>query len=197
MSCLGILNDYLAYLPTVYDSSMAVEGTKKSNVPYVETVLARIILNSVSVTSVNQYNMTHSMLPKSPRVLLLDLEVIEHIMNEKHQASLKAKEKEVSSASTSAKGSSKKHSASGNPSEQVPKKARPAKFCQHCKSKGGLHLTHNTNKCPKYKKDSNPIATAAGKPSEAKNPFNKGGDKQMAYLTDHYQVPGEERAQEG
>jgi hypothetical protein len=66
-------------------------------------------------------------------------------MNEKHQMSLKAKAKEASFASNSAKGSSKKDSASGNPNEQVPKKARLAKFCQHCKNKSGPHLTHNTN----------------------------------------------------
>ncbi len=30
MSCMGVMNDYLAYLPTVYDSSMAVEGMKKA-----------------------------------------------------------------------------------------------------------------------------------------------------------------------
>ncbi len=117
MSCMGVLNDYLAYLPMVYDSSMAVEGTKKSNVPFDEADLAEIVLNLVLVTWVNKYNKTHSMLPKSLRVLLPDLEAIEHIMNKKHQASLKAKGKEASSASTSAKGSSKKSSTSGNPVE--------------------------------------------------------------------------------
>jgi hypothetical protein len=128
--------------------------------------------------------MMHSMLPKSPHVLLPDHEAIKHVMNKKHQASLKVKTKEASSASTSTKGSSKKHSASGNPNEQVLKKARPVKFCQQrCKSKGGPHLTHNTNKCCKYNKDGNLITAAEGKPSEAKKPFKKGGDKQMAYLT--------------
>jgi hypothetical protein len=109
--------DYLAYLPMVYVSSMAIEGTKKSNVLFDETDLARIVLNLVPVTWVNQYNMTHSMLPKSSCVLLPDLEVIEHIMNKKHQASLKAKAKEASSASTSTNGSSKKRFASGSPGE--------------------------------------------------------------------------------
>jgi hypothetical protein len=33
---MGLLNDYLAYLPTVKDSSMAVEDTKKGNVPFNE-----------------------------------------------------------------------------------------------------------------------------------------------------------------
>jgi hypothetical protein len=101
---------------------MAVEGTKKSNVLFDEADLARIVLNLVLVTWVNQYNLTPLRLPKSPRVLLLDLEAIKRIMNKKHQASLKAKAKEASSASTNAKGNSKKHFASGNPGEQVPKK---------------------------------------------------------------------------
>ncbi len=144
--------------------------------PFDEVDLAGIVLNSVPVTWVNQYNMTHSTLPKSPRVLLLDLKAIKRVMNKKHQASLKlkAKAKDASSASTSTKGSSKKRSASGSPCERVPKKASPAKFCQCCKNKAGPHLTHNTKECCKYNKDNNPIAAAAGKPSEAKKPFKKG-----------------------
>jgi hypothetical protein len=41
--------------------------------------------------------------PQTPRVLLPDLEAIKRVMNEKHQASLKAKAKEASSTSTSPK----------------------------------------------------------------------------------------------
>jgi hypothetical protein len=62
-------------------------------------------------------------------------------------------------------------------------KARPAKFCQYCKNKGGPHLTHNTNKCRKYNKAGNPVAVVAVKPSDAKKPSKKRGNKQMAYLT--------------
>jgi hypothetical protein len=72
-------------------------------------------------------------------------------MNEKHQASLKAKAKEALSASISAKGSSNKHSASGSPGEQVLKKARPAKFCQCCKNKDSPHLLSRTKKCSNQK----------------------------------------------
>jgi hypothetical protein len=50
MSCMGVLNDFLAYLPMVYDSSMAIESTKKCNVPFDEADLVRIVLNSVPVT---------------------------------------------------------------------------------------------------------------------------------------------------
>jgi hypothetical protein len=114
----------------------------------------------------NQYSMTHLTLPKSPRALLNDLEAIKHIMDEKHQAGLNAKAKEASAASAITKGS-----------EQVLKKAKPVKFCQHCMNKGGPHLTQSTNECRRYDKDGNSIAAATLKPNDAKKPFKKGGDK--------------------
>ncbi len=55
---------------------MAVAGTKKMNVPFNEADLAGIVLNLVPSSWVNQYNMTHSMLPKNPRALLNNLEAI-------------------------------------------------------------------------------------------------------------------------
>ncbi len=181
---MGILNDYLAYLPTVFDSSMAVAGTKKMNVPFDEADLARIVLNLVPSSWVNQYNMTHSTLPKNPRALLNNLDAIERVMDEKHNATLKAKAKEATAASAAAKGSSKKHPASGNSGElRVPKKARPSKFCQHCKAKGGPHLTHNTKECRRYDRNGNPVSSFQSKPANAKKPAKKGGNQQMAYLT--------------
>jgi hypothetical protein len=178
VSRMGVLNDYLAYLPTVFDSSMAVEGTKKMNVPFNEADLARIMLNSVPSSWVNRYNMAHSMLPKNPRALLNDLEAIKQVMDEKHNANLKAKAKEASPASGAAKGSSKKRSASRSPCEvQVPKKGKPSKFCQHCKAKGGPHLTHNTKECRRYNRMGNPVSLFQTKPAEAKKPTKRGGNK--------------------
>jgi hypothetical protein len=81
VSCMGVLNDYLAYLPTVYNSSMAIAGTKKMNIPFDEADLARIVLNAVPSSWVNQYNMTHSMLPMSPKALLNGLEAIKRVMD--------------------------------------------------------------------------------------------------------------------
>jgi hypothetical protein len=82
--------------------------------------------------------MTHSTLPNNPRSLLNNLEAIKRVMDEKHSTSLMAKAKEASAASVATKGSSKKRSAFGSSGElQVPKKARPSKFCQRCKAKGG------------------------------------------------------------
>jgi hypothetical protein len=131
---MGVFNDYLAYLPMVFDSSMAVKSTKKMNVPFNEADLARIMLNLVQTSWVNQYNMMYSTLPQNPRALLTDLEAIKHVMDEKFHANLKARAKEATAASRTAKGSSKKLSPSGSPGEvQVPKKGKPNKFCQHCK----------------------------------------------------------------
>jgi hypothetical protein len=102
-------------------------------------------------------------------------------MDEKHEAGLKAKAKEASTSAI-AKGSSKKHSASGSPNEWVPKKGKPTKFCQHCKAKGSFHLRHNTKECCEYGRMGNTMAAAAHKPSDAKKPFKKEGNKQMANL---------------
>ncbi len=181
VSCMGVLNDYLAYLPTVFDSLMAVAGTKKMNVSFGESDLARIVLNLVPSSWVNQYNMTNSTLPQNPRALLNNLEAIKRVMDEKHSAFLKAKAKEATAASTAAKGSSKKHPASGSPGElQVPKKARPSKFCQHCKAKGGPHLTHNTKECRRYNGNKNPVSSFQGKPANNKKPAKKGERGQPA-----------------
>jgi hypothetical protein len=163
---------------------MAVAGTKKMNVPFDKADLAGIVLNLVPSSWINQYNMTHSRLPKNPRALLNNLEAIEQVTDEKHNATLKAKAKEANTASAATKESSKKHPASGNSSElRVPKKARPSKFCQHCKAEGGPHLTHNTKECRRYGGNGNPASSFQGKPANAKKPAKKGGDQQMAYLT--------------
>jgi hypothetical protein len=56
---------------------MAVAGTKKMNVPFDKADLAGIVLSLVPSSWVNQYNMTHSTLPKNPRALLNNLKAIE------------------------------------------------------------------------------------------------------------------------
>ncbi len=125
--------------------------------------------------------MMHLTLPKGTRILLQDLESIEHVMEERHEAGLKAKANEAS-ASAIAKGTSKKRSTLWNPSERVLEKGKPNKFCQHCKAKGGPHLTLNTKECCRYNGMDNPVIVAACKPGDTKQPSEKGGNKQMAYL---------------
>jgi hypothetical protein len=181
MACMGILNDYLSHLSMVFNSPMAIEGTKKGNLLFDETDLAGIVLNSVPVSWMNQYNMTHTTLRDGTRTLLQDLELIKRVIEEKHRAGQKAKAKEAA-ASAIAKGSSKKWSTSGNPGEQVPKKGKPNKFCQHCKSKGGPQLTHITKECCRYNGMGNAMASATCKSGDAKPSSKKGGNKQMAHL---------------
>jgi hypothetical protein len=136
---------------------MAIAGNKKMNVPFDEADLAGIVVNLVPSSWVNQYNMTHSTLPKNPRALLNDPEAIKQVMDEKHNANLKAKAKE-SAASRAAKGNSKKRFTSRSPGEvQVLKKGKPSRFHQHCKAKGGPRLTHNTKECRRYNGMGNPI----------------------------------------
>jgi hypothetical protein len=73
---MGILNNYLSFLPMFFNSPMAIEGTKKGNVLFDEADLAGIILNSVPVSWMSQYNMMHATLPDGTRTLLQDLESI-------------------------------------------------------------------------------------------------------------------------
>ncbi len=184
MTRMGLLNDYLAYLPTVKNSSMAVADTKKGNIPFDEADLAGIMLKAVPTLWVNQYNLTHSTLPKSPRLLLPDLESIERVMNEKCMESAKARGRD-GAASASAKSNPKKRASTGS-TEQVPKKVKTAKFCNHCKNNGGPYTPHNTKECHKYDKDGKAVAAAGKKPYE-KKPYKKDGgrnDKQMAYLSE-------------
>jgi hypothetical protein len=107
MARMGLLNDYLAYLPTVQDSHMAVEDTKKGNTSFNKADLARIMLKAIPTSWVNQYSLTHTTLPKSPRLLLPDLENIKRIMNKKRMESVKARAKD-GTALAAAKSSPKK-----------------------------------------------------------------------------------------
>ncbi len=173
MACMGVLNGYLSFLPMVFNSPMAIDGTKKGNMPFNEADLAEMVLNSIPVSWMTQYNMTHTTLPDGTRTLLQDLESIKRIMEEKHEAGQKAKAKKAA-ASAIAKGSSKKSSASGNPGEQVPKKSKPNKICQHCKAKGRPHLTHNTKECRRYNGMGNPVAMAAHSPVMQSRPLRRG-----------------------
>ena len=74
---MGVLNDYVKHLPTLKVSSKAVPTTKKGNIPFGKADLAAIVLSSsVPMLWQNQYNLNHSMVPKSTRTLLPDLEAI-------------------------------------------------------------------------------------------------------------------------
>jgi hypothetical protein len=110
---MGVLNDYVKHLPTLKDSSKAVPTTKKGSIPFGKADLATIVLSSVPMLRQNQYNLNHSMAPKSTCTLLPVLEAIKQVMVKKKGANLKAKGK-GGTAPSEARGSPK-HKASGGP----------------------------------------------------------------------------------
>ncbi len=163
---MGVLNDYVKYLPTLKDCSKAVPTMKKGNIPVGEADLAAIVLLSILMSWQNQYNLNHSTVPKSICTLLPDLEAIEWVMVEKQGAKLQAKGK-GGTAPSKAKGNPKRK-ASGSPTGKVPKKGCSEKFCQHCKAHGGPFQTHNTLDCCRCDSNGKPLQATAGKPSESK-----------------------------
>jgi hypothetical protein len=81
---MGVLNDYVRYLPTLKDSPKAVPTAKKGNIPFGKADLAANVLASVPMSWQNHYNLNHSMVQELAHTLLPDLEAIECIMVEKH-----------------------------------------------------------------------------------------------------------------
>ena len=143
------------------------------------------MIKAVPSSWVNQYNLTHMMLHKSPRQLLPDLENIERVMNMKRVEIAKAARAKDSAALAGTKSGSKKRASTGS-GEQAPKKARTAKFCQHCKNNDRPYMFQNTKECCKYDKDGKSYPASYKKPYK-KKPYKKhggGDDKRMAYLQD-------------
>ena len=122
--------------------------------------------------------------PEVPEAVAPERENIERVMNKKRAELAKAKGKD-GTALADAKSGPKKRASTGS-SERVPKKAKSAKFCQHCKNNDGPYTSHNTKECCKYNKDGKAGAATGKKPYE-KKPYKKdggGNDKQLALLTD-------------
>ena len=89
---MGVLNDYIAHLPSLYYSPKAVSSTVKGNVIFGEGELASIILTSTPQSWQNQqYSLTHSTVLESPRALLPDWEIIDRVMSERYAEKQKAK----------------------------------------------------------------------------------------------------------
>jgi hypothetical protein len=150
MSRMGVLNDYIAHLPSIFYSLKAVASTVKGNVIFGDGELASIILASTPQTWQNQYNLMHSTVPELPRALLPDLENIERVMNERYAEKQKAKGKSKEAKPDGGGNPSPKKRSSGGSSERVPKKVRSEKFCQQCKTHGGLSQVRQGWQAPRY-----------------------------------------------
>ena len=101
--------------------------TKKGNFPFKEADLASIMLAALPLTWQNQYNLTHSTVPESPRALLADLKNIERVMLEHYGEKQRSKDKAATARPE--KGKPNKGTSKGGSSIRVPKKARVEKFC--------------------------------------------------------------------
>ena len=191
------LSGYLEFLPTLKNSSRAVATTKKGNVPFEAADLASVILAALPLSWQNQYNLTHSTVPESPRVLTPELENIERVMKERDGEKNKSKDKADVASPT--KGKSNKGSSKGGSFKTAPKKAKTEKFCQRCKTHGGSYNTHNTSECRRYDKDGKPTGQFGSKSSEKHKPFKKGGEKGLAYMTSMLEAiaKGQKKAAQG
>jgi hypothetical protein len=87
MTRMETLNKYLGLLPTIKNSPQAVVSMELGNVPFNETMLASIILNHLPVAWRTQYALTHTLVPESPRAILLDLEKIEKVHRKDQRSS--------------------------------------------------------------------------------------------------------------
>jgi len=150
------LNKYLGLFPMIKNSPQAVASTELGNVPFNETMLASIILNHLQVAWRNHYALTHTLVPESPRAILLDLENIEKLFAEKTNEAARANKAKVAATAKLAgehvprKG---KRAHGGGPEKGTPKKGHTNKFCKWCKAVDGPFTTHNTTEFRRFNKD--------------------------------------------
>jgi hypothetical protein len=185
------LNKYLGLLPTIKNSPQAVSSTELGNVPFNETTLASIILNHLPVAWRTQYALMHTLVPESPRAILLDLENIEKLFAEKPNKAARANKAKVA---TALKGASEhvprkgKRAHGGGPDTGNPKKVRTAKYCKWCKAVDGPFTTHNTDECRRFNKDGSQKDRLTKPFDSSKKPAWKkpsgGNSDQMVYLTE-------------
>jgi hypothetical protein len=160
-------------------------------VPFNETTLASIILNHLPVAWRIQYALTHTLVPESPRAILLDLENMEKLFAEKSNEAARANKAKVATAAKLAgehvprKG---KRAGGGNENGN-PKKGRTVKYlCKWCKAVDGPFTTHNTDECRRFNKDGSQKDRLTKPFDSAKKPAwkkpNGGDSSQMAYLTE-------------
>ena len=104
----------------------------------------------------NQYNLTHTIVPESPRAILLDLENLEKVFAERSNEAARANKAKVAAAAKSAGDHvprKVKRAHGGGPDKGNPKKGRTDKFCKWCKAVDGPFTTHNTTECRRFNKD--------------------------------------------
>ena len=147
------LNNYVKYLPSIYNSPKATESTQLA-VPYTEAQLAIQLLRMCPVHWQNQYDLNQNTVPQDTRRLLAVLENIEKLSTSSTVPKSPSNGNTGGHAKSNGnpeKGGKRKN---GNSSaDKIPKKARVEKHCNLCQKHGGAASTHNTSECTKYEKD--------------------------------------------
>ncbi len=95
------------------------------NVPFTKATHGSIILSHLPVAWRNQYDLTHSTVPKSPMAMLLDLENenIEKLFVEKYNKKARANKAEAAKTSKTAEHVPKKRAHGGGSDKEPPKRA--------------------------------------------------------------------------
>ena len=70
---MELLNKYVGLIPTIKNSPKAVASTEMGNVPFNEATLVSVILASLPPAWRNQYGLTHTTVPESPRAMAVPL----------------------------------------------------------------------------------------------------------------------------
>ncbi len=135
----------------------------------------------------NQYDLTHSMVPESPRAMLMDFKNTEKLFIEKYNKKARANKAKAATASKTAERVPKKRAHGEGSDKGAPKRGHSAKYCKWCQAANGPYTTHNTIKCHRFEKDGKPTDKPAKPFDSAKKPWEKtgcGDSSQMAYLTE-------------
>jgi hypothetical protein len=158
------LNTYVAQLPCWYYSTSYIAGMMPANVPFSEADLASHVVRMCPHQWQDQYNLQEKgMTP-------MDMCAIERVCTPKKAyapSGKKASHKNKAGAKRPSTGATK----------QAHKKVCFEKSCKLCKKHGGVHTTHATKDCRKYKKDGTVKADfctakkAGKKPNPAKQSF--------------------------
>jgi hypothetical protein len=187
VSCMEALNKFLGILPTIKNSPLAVASMEMGNVPFTKATHASIILSHLPVAWRNQYNLTHSRVPESPRAMLMDLENIKKLFVKIYNEKARANKAKAATATKTAERVPKKHAHGGGSNQEAPKKGHSAKYCKWCKAAGGPYTTQDTIKCRRFENDGKPKDKPAKPFDSAKKPWKKtgsGDSSQMAYLAE-------------
>ncbi len=126
------LNNYVKYLPSIYNSPKATESTQLT-VPYTEAQLVVQLLRMCPVQWQNQYDLNQNMVPQDTRRLLAVLENIEKLSTSPNVPKSPPNGNNGGNAKPNGNSDKNRKCKNGNSSaDKTPKKARVEKHCNLC-----------------------------------------------------------------